>query len=225
MYAHLTRLLLFLALTLVACGPPTQTPPPVSRAEVPAETEAPDSAPKRSCEAGVVKDDGSVETGYGFVPSAIFGEYVQQFHSDEFPSLEMESVCVCWLKTRGGRDVGFEVVFYEDAGGRPANEPYAAVLASVDVEATDVESAGKMFAVDVSPVTLVEGTSYIGVRWDPSASNYLFVCTDTSEETEVTNVFFREDRAPRWTSALNARDPIFSNHRAILLRASAESPP
>ena len=210
-----------LAAILAACGPPTQTPPPVSRAEVPApEPEAPAPA----CGDGVVKDDGSVETGYGFVPTAILGEYLQRFDADEFPAKEMDTVCVCWLKTRGERDIGFEVVFYEDAGGRPAAAPYEVVPALTTGIADSVESAGDFVEVDVTGVTLAEGTSYIGARWNPSEDKYLFICTDTSEETEVVEVYFREDRARRWGEAINARDPIFAHHRSILVRARAQAP-
>ncbi|MEE8522672.1 MAG: hypothetical protein V3T72_01975 [Thermoanaerobaculia bacterium] len=216
---------LALGLTQTGCGPPTQTPPPVSHAEVaPPEAGPAEAAPAPACAGGAIKDDGSVETGYGFVPSAVFGEYLQEFHADEFPSAEMETVCVCWLKTRGERDIGFEIVFYEDAGGRPANTPYEVVPVITSEVADGVETAGGFVEVDVTGVTLAPGISYIGARWNPSEAKFLFICTDTSDETELVNVFFREDRARGWANAIHARDPVFANHRSILVRARAKAP-
>lgn len=224
--ARLTLLAgLALGLTQPGCGPPTQTPPPVSRAEVPAPEAGPaETAPALACAGGVIQDDGSVETGYGFVPSAVTGEYLQEFHAEDFPSAEMESVCVCWLKTRGERDIAFEVVFYEDAGGQPAEVPYKVVPATASDVATGVETAGALAEVDVTGVTLADGISYIGARWNPSQARFLFICTDTSAATPVANTFFREDRAPGWTNAIHAKDPIFAKHRAILVRARAKAP-
>jgi len=215
---------LFLGLALAGCGPPTQTPPPVSRAEVPAPEAGAAAAPAPACAGGAIKDDGTVETGYGFVPSATFGEYLQKFHADELASAAMDKVCVCWLKTRGERDIAFEVMFYEDAGGQPAATPYAVVPATATGVAESVDTAGRFTEVDVSGVTLAAGISYIGARWNPSQAKFLFICTDTSDATEVVDVFFREDRARRWSNAIDAHDPIFTNHRSILVRARAKAP-
>ncbi len=203
---------LALALLLPACEPK------------PASETAPGAAAARRagfCAAGAVKDDGSVETGYGFVPTATDGEYVQEFLADELPSRRMDRVCVCWLKTRHEPDIDFEVVFYAAAGdgAGPAAEPYAVVPATATGLPESVAAAGRFFAVDVSAVTLEPGTAYIGARWDPSAAKYLFVCTDQSEGTAEAKVFFREDRRPRWLSAQDSPDPTFNAHRAILVRA------
>ncbi len=218
-----------------ACGQ-TVTPKPEMTPEVPEPTPpepppieesepAPEPEPKpTACAGGAIKDDGSVETGYGYVPSAVMGSYLQQFHSDDLPSRELSEVCVCWLRTRPDDNLDFEVVFYEDAGGRPTTEPYARVESSATEVPKGVDDAGRLYPVDVSGVTLAEGTSYVGVHWNPSASTFFFVCTDTSEETEYVNVFSAEDRAPAWTNIKNSRDPIFKPHRAILVRVRSATP-
>ncbi len=217
-------------LLATACGH-AGTPEPESPAEVvqpPVATAPPEPVPVEepepeptACAGGAIKDDGSVETGYGYVPSAVMGVYLQEFHSDEFPSRELSEVCVCWLRTRADSDLDFEVVFYEDQGGRPGNKPYAKVRSTATEVPKGVDAAGRLYTVDVSGVTLAEGKSYLGVHWNPSASTFFFVCTDTSEETELVNVFSAEDRAPAWTNVINSRDPIFRPHRAILVRAKA----
>lgn len=176
------------------------------------------------CAGGWIRDDGSVETGYGYVPSATFGQYVQEVSSDQLASTELSKVCVCWLRSRQDSDLDFEVVFYESRGGRPADQPYATVAANASEVPKGVPEAGRFYEVDVSGVTLPEGTSFIGVRWDPSASTFFFVCTDTSEETERVNVFSMEDRSPRWTNVIHSPDPIFRPHKAVLVRAVAKPP-
>lgn len=178
--------------------------------------------PDPACTDGVVKDDGSPEIGWGWVPSVIDGQYVQEFHSGEFPTRSLESVCVCWLRTRTDSDLDFDVVFYADAGGEPATTAFAAIPAT----ATGVgigAAGGRFFPVDVSGVRIPLGTFYIGVRWNPSTDSFFFICADTSPETEPVNVFFIDDRADSWTNVFDSGDPIFDVHRAILVRAVANA--
>ena len=173
-----------------------------------------------ACEGGVIVDDGSAETGYGWVPSVIEGEYVQRFHTQQFPTRQLESVCICWIRTQPDTEIDFEVIFYEDVDGMPANAPYAVVPANGTVTAQGI--VGEFTEVDVTGVQLPVGPSYIGARWDPSADRFFFVCTDTSEDTAQVNVFFRDDRSEGiWTSVLDSVDPIFMNHRALMVRARA----
>ncbi|MCP4661892.1 MAG: hypothetical protein GY856_41340 [bacterium] len=173
-----------------------------------------------ACTDGVVKDDGSPEIGWGWVPSVVEGQYVQEFHSGEFPTRNLETVCVCWLRTRTDSDLDFAVVFYDDVGGEPAITPFAAIPATATGVGTGA-AGGRFFTVDVSVVRVPLGTFYVGVRWDPSADQFFFICADTSPETEPVNVFFIDDRADAWTNVFDSGDPIFDLHRAILVRAVA----
>ena len=111
---------------------------------------------------------------------------------------------------------------YQAEGGRPVERPYATVAATATEVPKGVQEAGRFYEVDVSGVTVPQGASFIGVRWDPSASTFFFVCTDTSEQTELVNVFSMEDRSPRWTNVIDSPDPIFRPHRSVLVRAVAE---
>ncbi len=176
-----------------------------------------------ACEGGVVVDDGSAETGYGWVPSVIEGEFVQEFDADEFSSRRLQSVCICWIRTRPDTTIDFEIIFYrqvidpDDGSPIPAAEPYAAVPASADV--TPLGIAESFFEVDVGGVVVPGGRSYIGARWDASQDQFFFVCTDTSEDTDPVEVFFRDDRAEgEWTSVFESIDPIFDEHRALMVR-------
>ncbi len=181
--------------------------------------------PAEACAGGVVVDDGSAETGYGWVPSVIEGEYVQEFDSLLFTSRRLRSVCVCWLRTRPDTTIDFEVVFYRqvvDPKDRerliPADTPYAAFPASAEVTPLGIDES--FFEVDVTNVVIPAGPSYIGVRWDASRDQFFFICADHTEETLPVEVFFRDDRAKgEWASVFETIDPIFRDHRAIMVRA------
>jgi len=177
------------------------------------------------CSDGVVKDDGVPETGYGWVPSVVEGIYVQEFRSPELSSPLFSQVCVCWLRTRNDSTIDFDVVFYEDVGGLPAEQPYAAVPAqAVDVP-VGVASGGSFYDIDVTGVPVRGPTLYVGVRWNPSIEDYFFICADNGPETEPVNVFFIDDRAEEWTNALETSDPMFDEHRAIMVRTVPEQLP
>ncbi len=177
------------------------------------------------CAGGVVVDDGSAETGYGWVPSVIEGEYVQEFDTGDFTSRRLRSVCVCWLRTRPDQTIDFEVVFYRQVTDPenaerliPAAEPYAAFPASAEVLPEGITES--FFEVYVGDMAIPVGQSYIGARWDASADQFFFICADTTESTEPVDVYFRDDRAEgEWVSVFESNDPIFDDHRALMVRA------
>jgi len=173
------------------------------------------------CADGVVKDDGTLESGYGWVPSAIDGRYVQQFQLADFRSRKIEEVCVCWTRTQTDDSVSFTVELYRDVGGRPSPRPEA----SVEAVATLVPNFpdGAFYNIDVSHVDMLAptGTFYIGVKWNPSEDEFFFVCVDQTDTTEIVDGWFIDDRADEWTSVLESSDPIFDAHRAMMVRARA----
>ncbi|MEO1083261.1 MAG: hypothetical protein AAFY88_03380 [Acidobacteriota bacterium] len=180
--------------------------------------------PGPACADGVKLEDGTIETGYGFVTTATKGEYVQRFDSKLFPSRNITEVCVCWIRGSRVNKVDFEVVFYEEVNGRPVDEPYAAVKASSEGLPFRKANAGRFFPAAIEGVTIPEGGSYIGVRFNPSVSKQIFVCADQSEGTAAVPGFQREDRAKGWDNMLQSRDWIFGKHRALSIRAVAEKP-
>ncbi len=175
----------------------------------------------QDCADGVVKDDGSLETGYGWVPSAVAGRYVQRFEAAEFRSRKMEEICICWTRTRSDEEISFKVQLFRDRSGQPARDP----VASVDVVATLVPTypEGAFYSVDVSDADMHAPTDafYLGVEWNPSEDAFFFVCVDQTDTTPVVDGWFIDDRASEWGSVLRTSDPIFSNHRAMMIRAKA----
>ena len=208
---------LLIAALLAACA-----------AAVPGQPLAPDPAVRTeggggaACADGVVSDDGSAETGYGWVPSVIEGEYVQEFFSGRFASRRLESVCICWLRTQPDATVDFEIVFYAeeviDGEAGPASAPYAAVAASAEVVPVGITES--FFEVDVTGIVIPPGRSFIGARWDASSDQFFFICADHDGPGPPVEAFFRDDRSEgEWTSVFETVDPIFDGHRAMLIRA------
>ncbi|MEO1087103.1 MAG: hypothetical protein AAFY88_22940, partial [Acidobacteriota bacterium] len=121
-------------------------------------------------------------------------------------------------RTDDDDSIDFDVVFYADNEGDPAEEPFAVFPASLD----DVpEGAGNgKFAVVPTPGVLLptSGTFYVGARWDGTQDRFFFICDDQSDTTEFTNIWFRDDRAPGWDNAAETIDSIFFAHRAMLIR-------
>lgn len=174
------------------------------------------------CEdSAVIKDDGIPEIGYGWVPTAIYGIYVQVYDVSEFAQPTVDEVCVCWRRSRDDDSIDFEIVFYRDADGQPEEEPFAAVAASLD-DVPDLNLGGPpgRFAKVATPGVHLPTTGpvYIGVRWDPSADQFFFACDDQTPETERVNIWFRDDRAEGWDNADETNDSIFIAHRALLVR-------
>ena len=177
-----------------------------------------------ACEDGVVVDDGTAETGYGWVPTVIEGEYLQEFDSADFSNRRLKSVCICWIRTDDDSTIDFEIVFYaqivdpDDPERRiPDDAPYAVFPASAEVVPKGVTES--FFEVDVDGTLIPNGESYIGARWDASVDQLFFICADHSDATPPVEVFFRDDRSEgEWTSVFETTDPIFENHKAIMVR-------
>jgi len=174
-----------------------------------------------ACSQGVVLDDGTLETGYGWVPSAVDGRFVQRFERADFISRRIENVCICWTRNRTDDEIAFQVQLYRDRGGRPTFEPEAAVEA-VATMVPDFPD-GAFYTVDVSGIDMraVTDVFYLGVQWDPSEDQFFYVCADHSDGMPVVDGWFIDDRASEWTSVLDTIDPIFQNHHAMLIRGTA----
>ncbi len=178
-----------------------------------------------ACADGLVPDDGSAESGYGWVPSVIEGEFVQEIDSSQLASRRLESVCICWLRTRADTTIDFEIVFYKeelvDGVAVPAAAPYAAIPASAEV--TPLGIAESFFEIDATGIRIPRGRSFIGARWDASVDQFFFICVDQSEPTPLVEAFFRDDRSKgEWTSVFETTDPIFDEHRAMMIRVRAK---
>jgi hypothetical protein len=210
---------LTVALALLAALP---LPASASRTLAPgAVLDGPPAGGGDACSDGVVLDDGTLESGYGWVPSVVDGRYVQRFEVADFISRRIEAVCICWTRTQADDQVDFEVQLYRDIGGRPAAFPEAVVGAVA--AAVPAFPDGAFTTVDVSQVDMraITDAFYLGVKWNPSVDRFFFVCVDQGPVTPVVDGWFVDDRAEEWTSVLESSDPIFDEHRAMLIRGRA----
>ncbi len=182
--------------------------------------------PGPGCEDGLVLDDGTAETAYGWVPSAIWGEYVQTFPVGSLVSSHVDSVCVCWTRTRADDSLDFEIVVYSGSEYSPGRTELFSFPASV--AAVPEWPDGAFVEVQAPPEAppLNAGFHHIGVRWNPSADQFFFVCADQSPADTPAGGFFRDDRAQgEWGSVLETSDPIFADHRAMMVRVRAHQVP
>lgn len=214
-------LLLALALVFPARGQEAFATRPLSALG----TEAPargSSTPVPACENGVVVDDGSLESGYGWVPSVVDGRYVQEFASADFVPPGLASACVCWTRTREQDTVDFFVELYRLTEDGPLAIPEVSVPARA--EAVPTFPDGAFYEVDISSPPLPRGTFVLGVRWNPSVDQFFFVCADQSPETPFVNGWLIDDRASGWGQFFESSDSILADHSALLLRAVAGDP-
>ncbi len=179
-----------------------------------------------ACQGGIVVDDGTLETGYGWVPSVRDGRYVQRFEradlgADQF----LREVCVCWTRTRPDTEVSFRVELYFDAGGEPRMTPAASLEALATAVPAFPDGAFTTVTIPDGGWFVASPVYYVGARWDASVDQFFFVCADRSAGTPVTGGFFTDDRATGWGDVLNTSDPIFAGHRAMMVRLVGGPPP
>ncbi len=175
--------------------------------------------PGPACEDGIILDDGTMETAYGWVPSAIWGEYVQLFSREAMSSTILDSICVCWTRTREDDSLDFEIVVYRQGPDAPGATPYMTIPAHVD--GVPRYGEGRFYEISTAEFsrTLPAGDWSVGVRWNPSVDQFFFLCADQSPSDQPVPGFFRDDRADgEWGSVLETTDPMFQAHRAMMLR-------
>lgn len=179
--------------------------------------------PGPACEDGLILDDGTAETAYGWVPSAIWGEFVQTFPVGPLISSRLESVCVCWTRTRSDDALDFEVVVYSGTQGNPGRAELYSIQASLDAVPEWPDAAFVEVEIPLDAPVLGGGFHHIGVRWNPSVDQFFFLCADQSPTDDPEGGFFRDDRSEgEWASILETTDPIFRDHRAMMVRVRAQ---
>lgn len=178
--------------------------------------------PGPGCEDGLVLDDGTAETAYGWVPSAVWGEYVQTLPAGSLFSTRLDSVCVCWTRTHADDSVDFEIVVYSGTEADPGQSELFSFPASVDVVPEWPDGTFVEVQMPSEAPSLVAGRHHIGVRWNPSVDQFFFVCADQSQTDTPAAGFFRDDRSEgEWGSLLDSSDPIFADHAAMMVRVRA----
>ena len=172
-----------------------------------------------ACSDGTVLDDGTFESGYGWVPSAIWGEYVQRFPAGAVNIMRLERLCVALTRTRDDDSLDFEVVVYRQEGATPGGGGSFRFPASATAVPAFPEFA--LYEVDLGAAapTLTAATTNIGIRWNPSVDQFFFVGADQDGPPEPLAGYYRDDRAEgQWGDVLMTSDPIFDDHGAMGIR-------
>ena len=172
-----------------------------------------------TCAGGVLFDDGTTEGGVGYHSGLNLGMVVQRFDSPKLSGKAVDKVCACLFSNRA-EAVDFEVVFFEEQGGQPAAKPYASVAARATDLPQKMAESGRFYSVDVSDVTLPEGPSYVGVRWDPSKAHRTFTCIDKTEKEGQAPIqgFHRDNISRGWEDLLKSKDFYFKGHQSAMIR-------
>lgn len=171
-----------------------------------------------ACEDGIVLDDGSIETAYGWVPSAIWGEYLQTFDLSAYGPTVLETLCICLTRTRDDDSIDFEIEVYVDGPGHPALRPGYVVPASAEGVPEWPEGRFYTFELGEAARAVPGAIQHIGIRWNPSVDQFFFVCADHSPTDDPVGGFFRDDRAGGWGDVLDTSDTIFEDHAAMMIR-------
>ncbi len=175
------------------------------------------------CEEGEVPDDGTVEAGYGWLPSITYAGFVERFDA---PSLSsgLERVCICVMQAMNfppDFEQQFQIVVYDDdgLGGAPGT-----VLASIPAIATNVRIGlpGAFYAYNIAgqvPFLPSDGSIFIGIEWQPNVEQDFFICVD--KDSPPHGGYTMSDTFPEWTP-IQESSTVFSDYGALVVRAVAE---
>ena len=169
------------------------------------------------CSGGEILDDGSAEQHLGhetWIPRQTF---VQKFTPPTYPSV-YHQVCVAWARgfSAPSSDISYEVVFYDDDGtdGDPGT-----LLAVVPASASDVPlfTSGHLFSsTPVAVPAIMEGSIYIGFRYDPSVEIGFYLPVDESPSTPQQVIRSSSNDGSSWNY-------FTSLGRALFIRARSTS--
>ncbi len=131
------------------------------------------------CADGTIHDDGSYESGVGWQTFASTGQYVMRVDPPAAPS-QVQSVCVCWIKTGVDSQVFFDINVWAADGANGAPGTLLGTLPTVSASAVS-SSTRKFYRYDLSALNIVaSGPVYVGPRWAPDDDEDFFVCMDTN---------------------------------------------
>lgn len=129
-----------------------------------------------TCSDGIVYDDSSFETGYGYGPAVEVAEFVMRF--DVAAQATLEGVCVCFTREPGNAsDLDFGVVVFDDDGSQ--SSPGTFLGSSEALVALDVPVFPDVGIYRVPDLALqTDGRVFVGATWLPSQDQGFFLCAD-----------------------------------------------
>ncbi len=167
----------------------------------------------------LIYDDGTFENGYGWNAAVVTqGIITMLFTPDEYP-WQFTTMCVA-LTQNQTNNLTFDIVMYDDdgAGGAPGT-----VLGEVTgLSATGIPGwpALGWYEFDMSSTAaLVDGSCYIGIRWN-SVATYpgTYIGADESTTTTMQPGYNWNDNAGTWSTNVS----LWAGYRAMGIRTLGE---
>ena len=167
------------------------------------------------CVGGLVYDDNTFETGYGWNPGRGIGKWVMLMTPASYP-FTINQVCVALTKNSSGTaNWIFDIVVYDITG--PGGGPGNLLAAIPNQTAVNVPVWPTVAWFDFTNLTgipaIISGSVYVGISWDPETMNGHYIASDESTTTT---------QRPGYGYILSAWTPItnyFSLYKAIGVRA------
>jgi hypothetical protein len=169
------------------------------------------------CINGLVYDDNTWENGYGWNPGYGIGKYVMKFTPLHYP-YTIGQVCLALTKYGSGTsNWTFDIEIYDTTGtgGGPGN----LVASLVNQTAVNVPSWGQVSWFDFTGITtiptLLSGSYYVGISWDPVTMGGHYVAADESPATPGKSGYAYIQNT--WSTLLS----FFPSYRAIGVRVDS----
>lgn len=167
----------------------------------------------------VIHDDGEAENGYGWTASVSEGRFAEPFEAAAYPAT-ITSLCYSFLSDSGVTEFDFEIVVWDSdgTGGSPGTElGRMSAIAHPVTEATPVTVNFEEY--DISSLDLnITGPVYIGLQWDPTSVENVFIAADASSETTLNNGYLwskTQDDTGYWEGITTQH----GDYRALMVRA------
>jgi len=166
------------------------------------------------CEALIVYDDGTPESGLGFGSSATIW-YGQLFDVPHYP-VKIDKVCVGWTRNGFDKSITFYVEIYDSAGAGGA--PSTLIGSHGPFSTTTPVPAYPEFAWYSVPLNVtLNDNAYIVIQWDSGNDQQFSLSMDASGTGVRTPGYYRYSTSPAWKDVT----VIAPNFEAFYIRAGS----
>ncbi len=174
--------------------------------------------PASACAQGLAYDDGSFE-GHPSVGEVGTLDAVMAFDLPAVPS-GLDKVCVCWTRTGGAEEAGFDLLIYDDDGFAHQPGSLLAGLGGLTAESVPLFPQVAFYELDLAAlgISLASERVYIGPSWDTQARPDLHACGDESGSVPRP-VLYSTDLGASW----NDLGGLFPGLTALGVRAELET--
>jgi len=181
------------------------------------------------CQGGaglIVHDDGGAESAYGGNAAWAGGVMiVDKFTPSSYPA-SIGTACFAFGGTNGVTSLAFEIVVFDDngPGGAPGTELGALAVTATGIPPYPVASpVWQSFDLSSLYTTIDAGSVYVGLRWQPTNPQNVYVLADESTDRPAGHAggyYWNYSGAGDWRPTQSP----FGQYRAMLIRAIEAGP-